>query len=81
MFEAGVNFAITRITGIRNMLFGGDGIFLAALTGPGRIWLQTLTVSNFAHALAPYLPGTGREAAEVGAGAVIGSVIRGLTKN
>jgi hypothetical protein len=62
------------------MLFGGDGIFLAALTGPGRVWLQTLTVANFAHALAPYLPGPGREAADVGAGAVIGSVIRGLTK-
>lgn len=80
MFEAGVSFDITRISGIRNMLFGGDGIFLAALTGPGRVWLQTLTVSNFAHALAPYLSGAGREAAEVGAGAVIGSVIRGLSK-
>jgi uncharacterized protein (TIGR00266 family) len=80
MFEAGVNFGITRITGIRNMLFGGDGIFLAALTGPGRVWLQTMTVANFAHALAPYLPGAGSEVAEVGAGAVIGSVIRGLTK-
>jgi uncharacterized protein (TIGR00266 family) len=81
MFETGVRFDITRITGIRNMLFGGDGIFLAALTGPGRVWLQTLTVANFAHALAPYLPGTEREVAEVGAGAVIGSVIRGLTKS
>ena len=81
MFEAGVRFDITRITGIRNMLFRGDGIFLAALTGPGRVWLQTLTVANFAHALAPYLPGVKTEAAEVGAGAVIGSVIRGLTKS
>ncbi len=81
MFEASVRFEITRIKGIRNMLFGGDGIFLAALTGPGKIWLQTLTVANFAHALAPYLPGVKAEVAEVGAGAVIGSVIRGLTKS
>ena len=81
MFEAKVNFGITRINGIRNMLFGGDGIFLAALSGPGRVWLQTLTVSNFAHALAPYLPGSGREAADVGAGAVIGSVSRGLSRS
>ncbi len=80
MFESGVRFDITRIKGIRNMLFGGDGIFLAALTGPGRIWLQTMTVANFAHALAPYLSSGEREIAEVGAGAVIGSVIRGLTK-
>ena len=37
------------------MLFGGDGIFLAALTGPGRIWLQSLPLLNLAHALRPYL--------------------------
>jgi uncharacterized protein (TIGR00266 family) len=56
MFEDNVKFEITRIKGIANMLFGGDGIFLAALTGPGRVWLQTLTVSNLAHAIVPYLP-------------------------
>jgi uncharacterized protein (TIGR00266 family) len=59
MFEDTVNFEITRIKGIANMLFGGDGIFLAALTGPGRIWLQTLTVSNLAHAIVPFLPAKG----------------------
>ncbi|MEI9892652.1 MAG: TIGR00266 family protein [Chthoniobacter sp.] len=59
MFEDSVNFEITRIKGIANMLFGGDGIFLAALTGPGRIWLQTLTVSNLAHAISPFLPAKG----------------------
>ena len=36
MFETSVQFDITRIQGIRNMLFGGDGIFLAQLTGPGQ---------------------------------------------
>lgn len=59
MFEGQVNFEITRIKGITNMLFGGDGMFLAALTGPGRVWLQTLTVSNLAHAILPYLPAKG----------------------
>jgi uncharacterized protein (TIGR00266 family) len=59
MFEDKVKFEITRIKGIANMLFGGDGIFLAALTGPGRVWLQTLTVSNLAHAIVPYLPAKG----------------------
>jgi uncharacterized protein (TIGR00266 family) len=59
MFEANVQFEITRIKGIANMLFGGDGIFLASLTGPGRVWLQTLTVSNLAHAILPYLPAKG----------------------
>jgi uncharacterized protein (TIGR00266 family) len=79
MFDASVSFNITRISGIRNMLFGGDGIFLAALTGPGRIWLQSLPLSNLAHALSPYLGSGATETAEdLGAGAVVGSVIRGL---
>jgi uncharacterized protein (AIM24 family) len=81
MFEESVNFNITTIRGIRNIFFGGDGLFLADLTGPGRIWLQTLTLPNLAHALAPYMPG-GRgdpgesieTAAELGvAGAVLKS--------
>jgi uncharacterized protein (TIGR00266 family) len=80
MFEGIVQFKITRIQGIRNMLFGGDGIFLAALTGPGRIWLQSLPLSNLAHALSPYLVSPAESAQEVGAGAIIGSVIRGLTQ-
>ncbi|MFD7844368.1 AIM24 family protein [Nocardia sp. NPDC059764] len=42
--------------GVRNVLFGGDGLFLAALTGPGRVWLQSLTIANLAHSLIPYLP-------------------------
>jgi uncharacterized protein (TIGR00266 family) len=56
MFQSSVSFQLTKIQGIRNALFGGDGLFLAALTGPGRIWLQTLTVPNLAHSIAPYLP-------------------------
>jgi len=54
-FHASVNFQITTIKGIRNIFFGSDGLFLAALTGPGRVWLQTMPVSNLAHALQPYL--------------------------
>jgi uncharacterized protein (TIGR00266 family) len=60
MFEDSVSFDITMVRGITNALFGGDGLFLVQLTGPGRIWLQTLTMPNLAHALSPYL---GREGA------------------
>jgi uncharacterized protein (TIGR00266 family) len=81
MFEESVGFNITTMRGIRNMIFGGDGLFLAELTGPGRIWLQTMTLPNLAHALAPYLGGEGggggqniETAAELGvAGAVLKS--------
>jgi len=55
MFEERVNFDITTIRGIANALFGGEGLFLARLTGPGKVWLQTLTVPGLAHAIAPYL--------------------------
>lgn len=54
-FQASVSFQITRVPGIKNLIFGGDGIFLAALTGPGRVWLQTLPIANLAHSLQPYL--------------------------
>jgi uncharacterized protein (TIGR00266 family) len=78
MFEGSVQFQITRIQGIRNMLFGGDGIFLAALTGPGRIWLQSLPLSNLAHALRPYLGTSAEKVEATGAGAIVGSLVRGL---
>jgi uncharacterized protein (AIM24 family) len=55
-FQASVSFQITTVPGIKNMIFGGDGIFLAALTGPGRIWLQTLPIARLAHALERYMP-------------------------
>lgn len=79
MFEESVMFEVTTIRGLRNMMFGGEGLFLAELTGPGKVWLQTLTLPNLAHALSPYL-GAGASdqpvetAAELGvAGAVLKS--------
>lgn len=56
MFEDSVSFEITTVRGVKNMLFGGDGLFLARLAGPGTVWLQSLTPSKLAHALQPYLP-------------------------
>ncbi len=56
MFSDSVQFDITTVPGLANKIFGGDGMFLARLTGPGRIWLQSLTLPNLAHALVPYLP-------------------------
>jgi len=55
MFEAGMAFELERIKGIKNILFGADALFLAKLTGPGKVWLQTMPLPNLAAALAPYL--------------------------
>ena len=56
MFEASVTFDIQMIKGITNILAGGEGLFLATLTGPGRIWLHSMTVSKMAHRLLEYMP-------------------------
>jgi uncharacterized protein (TIGR00266 family) len=56
MFEASATFELDRIKGVKNVFFGGDGLFLAKLTGPGKVWLQTMPLPNLAAALAPYLP-------------------------
>ncbi|HTC29754.1 MAG TPA: AIM24 family protein [Candidatus Acidoferrum sp.] len=83
MFEASVNFEITFMKGVVNAIFGGDGLFIARLTGPGKVWLQTLTMPNLAHALMPYL---GKEATNTAqtavgggiAGGIAGSLLKGM---
>jgi uncharacterized protein (TIGR00266 family) len=47
-FDASVDYDITRVGGIKTSLFGGEGLFFASLTGPGRVWLQTLPFSRLA---------------------------------
>ncbi|GAC1339491.1 MAG: hypothetical protein NVSMB29_06900 [Candidatus Dormibacteria bacterium] len=82
LFQESVRFGITTVKGIKNKLFGGDGIFLAEMTGPGRLWLQSLPISRLAHALSPYLVGASVEggAGAGAAGAIAGSVLRGLSR-
>ncbi|WP_213803581.1 TIGR00266 family protein [Granulicella sp. dw_53] len=76
-FQSSVAFQIQRIPGLRNMIFGGDGIFLAALTGPGRIWLQTLPISRLAHQLQEYMPSHRAEQTEAGVvGGIVGNILR-----
>src|ERR1700749_5234753 len=79
-FQGSVSFQIQRVPGIRNMIFGGDGIFLAALTGPGRVWLQTLPISKLAHQIQEDLPKErAAQAAEGGVvGGIVGSILKGM---
>jgi uncharacterized protein (TIGR00266 family) len=56
MYEPTVNFDIEMIKGLGNILFAGEGVFLATLQGPGRVWLQTMPIVNLARRLLPYLP-------------------------
>ena len=60
MFEPSVNYDITRVKGLKNIFFSGEGLFLANLKGPGKIWLQSLPLSNLAAKLSRYMPTKGR---------------------
>ena len=46
---------IETVKGVKNVLFGGEGMFNTVVTGPGKIVLQTMPVSGFASALAPFI--------------------------
>jgi uncharacterized protein (TIGR00266 family) len=56
LFEPTVSYDIATVKGVANILFSGEGLFLAMLRGPGRIWLQSLPLSNLAGKLARYMP-------------------------
>lgn len=78
-FQASVSFQITTVPGIKNMIFGGDGIFLASLTGPGRIWLQTLPIARLAHVIDQYLPHQTERTVQGGVvGGIVGSILDGM---
>src|SRR5437588_8417359 len=79
-FQVGVSFQITTVPGLKNMITGGDGIFLASLSGPGRIWLQTLPIARLAHVIDQYLPRSSeRRTVEGGVvGGIVGSILDGM---
>jgi uncharacterized protein (TIGR00266 family) len=78
-FQASVGFNITTVPGIKNAIFGGDGIFLAVLQGPGSVYLQTLPISRLAHQISEYLPRTeGRQVGPAAGGALLGGIVGGL---
>jgi uncharacterized protein (TIGR00266 family) len=56
LFDASVTHSIEAVKGVSNMIFGGEGLFLATLTGPGRVWLQTMPLSNLIGKIASRLP-------------------------
>ncbi len=55
-YEASVSMDIQSVPGLKNKIFGGEGLFNTVLTGPGTILLQTMPISNLAGALIPYIP-------------------------
>lgn len=55
-FESSVAIDIQQVKGLKNKLLGGEGFFNTVLTGPGKIWLQTMPISSVASSIRPYIP-------------------------
>jgi uncharacterized protein (TIGR00266 family) len=88
MQEPSVSTDIQMVRGFRNILFGGEGLFLATLTGPGKIWLQSMPILNLAEEIARHLPSGESSGGNVGsmvgggaAGAVLGGLLGGMLGN
>lgn len=56
MLDATCSVDVQTVKGVKNVLFGGEGLFNTVVTGPGRVVLQTMPLSNFAGAIASILP-------------------------
>jgi uncharacterized protein (TIGR00266 family) len=69
MYEPSIEYDIERVRGARNIFFGGEGIFLATLTGPGKVWLQSMTSARLAGRLAGFF--------SQGKSSLIGSLLGG----
>jgi uncharacterized protein (AIM24 family) len=70
--EQQVNYHVQFVGGVKTALFGGEGLFFATLTGPGKVWLQSLPFSRLAdrvYAAAPQLGGK-----DVGEGSILGGL-------
>lgn len=74
-WDGTVSYDIERVKGIKTMFFGGEGIFLTTLRGPGWVLIQSMTLPNLASALAPFLPHQGRSGETSGSSGVLGTLL------
>ena len=70
-FEPQIEFSVQRAGGLKSMIFGGEGIFLATLRGTGRVWIQSMPIRKLIQALMPNGANASKEN---------GSVLGGLTR-
>jgi len=73
-FEPSVNYSIERAGNLKSMFFGGEGLFLATLSGHGRVWMQSLPFSRLADRILAHAPTAGGSSR--GEGSVLGGIGR-----
>jgi uncharacterized protein (TIGR00266 family) len=75
VFEPSVQFDVSIVKGFRNILLGGEGLFLARLEGPGKVWLQTMPMLNLAKKILQYAPASSGGS---NSGNTIGNILENL---
>ncbi|MDG2906692.1 MAG: TIGR00266 family protein [Acidimicrobiales bacterium] len=73
-FEDGIDYSIERAGNLKSMVFGGEGVFLATLSGSGRVWLQSLPFSRLADRIIQHAPAAG--GTSKGEGSILGGLGR-----
>jgi uncharacterized protein (TIGR00266 family) len=77
MMEASVDFDVTLVKGMGNILLGGEGLFLGTLRGPGKVWLQTMPMSKLAAKMAQFMPQVGGKGSSGGMNINVGDLLGG----
>jgi uncharacterized protein (AIM24 family) len=75
LFQSSVQFSVVRVPGLTNRYLGADGHHFVVLTGPGKIWLQSMPLPLLAGALEPYLDRDGRPVESGAVGGVLGGLL------
>ena len=78
-FSPGITYDIQRAGNLKSMFFGGEGLFLATLSGHGKVWLQSLPFSRMADRILAHAPSAGGKS--VGEGSVLGGLGRLIDGN
>ncbi len=76
-FDATVDFDVTMVKGLGNILLGGEGLFLATVRGPGQVWLQTMPMSHLANKVAQFMPQVGGKGQSGGTNIDVKSLLGG----
>lgn len=64
-FEPSIDFSVESAGGLKSMIFGGEGMFLATLQGTGKVWLQSMPIRKLIQAIAPYGKNKGKEGSSI----------------
>lgn len=77
MFQTSVDFDVEIIKGFKNILLGGEGLFMATLRGPGRVFLQSMPLDKLARKMAQFMPQVGGNGRSGGMNIDLGQLLSG----